>query len=458
MNYRLLWKLCLIIATGTVALFYGIDWALEKAEESMSTLSTENKNELISWVNQAENLYNDGDINDLNQWLSYLAVTEDTWASIATADIYRHAGDSLEDNYLSGYNLGRNIDWGVHLFFIENPIIELPFENANMSLLMKLPSRMRPGSYWQTTKVVIQVIIPFLVLCLVSLILYKHIINPIRELKLASTLLSHGNFDVRVLQHLGTRDDEIAELAKTFDTMAERIGELVFSQRQLIADLSHELRTPLARLDIAIDSLEDEPGRQQPQLYRLQRESSQIRTLVEDALTFAWLDNERPNLKQEDLDLIDLIDVLIDDARYEFPDRQITTNLPSSALIQKTSHQALGQAIENILRNALRYTPSGEIVAVRLIEHQTLYQLVLLDQGPGVPENLLDTIFKPFFRVEKSRKNHFSETSALNTPQNFGLGLALARRQVEAIGGTITANNGLDGGLEMTITLAKNNS
>jgi two-component system sensor histidine kinase PfeS len=454
MNHRLLWKLCFIIASGSVALFYGVDWAVEKAEQSMSTLSKADKHQLTLWADQAERIYGQDDKGKMNTWLDKLAARENTWVSVAQADIQLYAGNALEDNNLKGYNMGRSIDWEVHLFFAKSPVMELPFEHSNLSFLIQLPERMRPGSYWQTTRVVIQVIMPLLILSLVSFILYRHIMHPLKQLKQATTELSLGNFQVRVHQNLGSRDDEIAELAKTFDDMAERIGELIFSQRQLIADLSHELRTPLSRLDIAIDSLDDNClSDQREQQLRLQRESRQIRKLVEDALTFAWLDNERPKLNQEDLDLIDLIDVLIDDARYEFPDRNIITELPPSAPLRKTCHKALGQAIENVLRNAMRYTPIGQSVNIRLLQEPTHYQLLIIDQGPGVPEELLETIFKPFYRVEKSRQSAASQSGADPVQQSFGLGLALAQRQIQAIGGQIKASNCKPCGLQMTIEL-----
>jgi two-component system sensor histidine kinase PfeS len=147
------------------------------------------------------------------------------------------------------------------------------------------------------------------------------------------------------------------------------------------------LRTPLARLDIAIDGLHSETGKQ-ANLARIETESRRIRKLVDDTLTLAWLENERPQLKQESLDLVDLIDVLAEDARFEFPDRTLDCQLPDSALIENSNHRALGQALENVLRNAMRYTPAGKTVTIALQQQKQQpghYHVAIRDQGPGVP-------------------------------------------------------------------------
>jgi len=227
--------------------------------------------------------------------------------------------------------------------------------------------------------------------------------------------------------------------------MAIRIGDQIVSQRQLIADLSHELRTPLTRLDIALE-LVKETTKSSANLERIDRESKLIRNLVEDTLTLAWLENEQPELQQESLELVDLLDVLVEGAEFEFPDRKITCQFPNSAMVENSSHRAAGQALENILRNALRYTPSGKTVQITVDVRVEDVKIDIVDQGPGVPETFLTTIFKPFFRLDKSRATDGN---------GFGLGLALARRQLEAIRAQVKASNAETGGLRMTINIPK---
>jgi two-component system sensor histidine kinase PfeS len=209
--------------------------------------------------------------------------------------------------------------------------------------------------------------------------------------------------------------------------------------------LSHELRTPLTRLDIALEKENNLPT-SSDNVKRIDRESKQIRKLVEDTLTLAWLENEQPKLQQESLELVDLLDVLIDDAKFEFPNNIIVCHLPDSVIVENSSHRAAGQALENVLRNALRYTPVGKTVSVMVSEQHEQVEIKIIDQGPGVPQQYLNTIFKPFFRVNSSRPTDSC---------SFGLGLALAKRQLAAIRGEISANNETKGGLCMTIILPK---
>ncbi|MEP4300869.1 MAG: ATP-binding protein, partial [Paraglaciecola sp.] len=176
---------------------------------------------------------------------------------------------------------------------------------------------------------------------------------------------------------------------------------------------------------------------------RLRYEAINMRELVEDALTLAYLDTERPKLNNETFDLAELINVICEDSRFEYPKHTLITHLPDQALIKNSSQRALGQAIENVIRNALHYTPTDKNVMVSLSKTDTLYSLVIQDEGQGVPEELLEDIFKPFFRVDKARtlSDAQSELKIGQKRSGFGLGLSLALRQVEAVKGTIKASN-----------------
>lgn len=449
MNRRLLWKLCLTIATGVVALFYFINLATTMVENDMSMLDAEHVNELKAWSFRAEELYLSGDQTGLENWLSQLQQQEQTWAAVAKAQVEHIAGSTERYADYTGYNMGRSVDWQIHLYFHHNPIMELPFADAQTSLLIELPVRMRPGSYWTIARVALQIILPLLVLILVSIILYRHIMGPLKELEAATRAFSKGDFDVRVSEMIGTRDDELAQLTRTFDRMADRIGDLIVGQRQLITDLSHELRTPLTRLDIATENLIDSQLRgsdaqMDERLERIHRESRHIRKLVDDTLTLSWLENESPTLRQESLDLVDLLEVLIEDARFEYPNRDIQVRMLDTARVQNSNHRVLGQAIENILRNALRYTPEGKAVMISLDSCSDRYELNIADQGPGVPEKYLEAIFRPFFRVDTSRPAEGN---------SFGLGLALARRQLLVVAASVRAANLAKGGLLMSVSV-----
>jgi two-component system sensor histidine kinase PfeS len=390
-------------------------------------------------------LYLSGNKQALDNWLVIKQKQEDTWMVVAAFDIENIAGATLKSEYYKGYNLGRNVNWKIHLYFDLNPVMQMPFSDKNTSLLVYLPNRMRPGFYWQYTQITLQIIVPAILLIFLSYLLYRYIMTPLLQLKVATREFSKGKFDVSAKKLMGNRNDEFSDLAFTFDQMAARIGEQFTSQKQLIADLSHELRTPLTRLDIALDKENSLPTPSE-NIKRIDRESKQIRKLVEDTLTLAWLENEQPKLQQESIELVDLLDVLIEDAKFEFPNKSIISHFPNTAIVENSSHRAAVQALENVLRNALRYTPVGKTISLFVSEQENEFKIEIIDQGPGVPEKLLTTIFKPFFRVDSSRSAD---------SESFGLGLALAERQLAAIRGSITASNGKNGGLCMTINLPK---
>jgi two-component system sensor histidine kinase PfeS len=450
MTRRLFWKLCLIIGTGVVAMFYLINVAVNHFENDMSMLSDSSRVALTQWQKEAEFLFEQGDINELERWVDNLQHKENIWAVVAQANVVELAGNRSHRYEYTGYNLGRSIDWKIHLYFDRAPAMQLPFKDGTTSLVVQLPQRMRPGSLWNLTRLSLQVFLPMLILVCLSIVLYRHIMHPIKELDLASRAFSHGDFSVRVRAQLGSRNDELSQLAETFDLMAQRISEQIMHQRVLLTDLSHELRTPLTRLDIATDNLlaHKQFGTQNTQikLERIHKESQHIRKLVDDTLTLSWLENESPQLRVESLDLVDLLEILIEDGRFEYPDKHIHAELPSHAYIEKSNHRALGQALENILRNALRYTPINKEVQVKLSDYKGDYKIMISDQGPGVPKEHLNTIFRPFFRIDRARS---CDTDS------FGLGLALAQRQLHAIAATVFATNSVGGGLIMTITVPK---
>lgn len=445
MNRKLLWKFLLIIATGAVALFYITGYLASLTESNMSLLDETHRNELTGWGRTAEKLYYADDSTALKAWLNKLQKKEKTQASIVEYSFNLVAGDIVNKDYYTQYNYGRNVKWPIHLDFMPKPMMEVPFEHGQVSFLIILPDRMVPGSYLSSIRLLLQILIPLVIMALIATLLYRHIMHPLKQLELATQKFSQGDFSVSAQKFMGDRNDELSSLAKSFDYMAGRVGQQILSQRQLIADLSHELRTPLTRLDVAVNGVLS-ASNVDKNIQRIEKESQNIRKLVDDSLTLAWLDNEEPLLAKEDLDLVDLLDVIISDAEFEFPNKNILASLPDTALLKQSNHLAVGQALENILRNAMRYTPEGESATLSLHATDSHYTVIIKDKGPGVPDHLLETIFQPFFRVDQSRHG---------VSNSFGLGLSLAMRQLHAIGGDVKAENRLEHGLKVTVTLPK---
>lgn len=458
-------------------LFWAISWLTVQTQTSMSYLAQEHQQQLLEYGQQAEQIYLDQGETALAQWLKDLQVKEDTWAAVVTSNIIPLAESTILPELKENFQLGRSVEWKIPLYFNYNPVMEVPFLDNSHHLLIRLPQHMRPGSWLLQTEILLQIALPLLLLCALSYVLYRHVMTPLRKLETATHEFSMGNLEVRVHDAVKHRHDEIARLALTFDQMAQRTSKMIYNQRQMLSDLSHELRTPLTRMDIAIDSLELQSDKERfdptRAVQRLRYESHAMRELAEDTLTLAWLNTESPELNGDNFDLAELVQVIVEDARFEFPEQELQLSLPQEAPLTRSNQQALGQAIENILRNGLKHTPETGQVRVKLDVTPQFYVLLFCDQGPGVPEALLQDIFKPFFRVDTARTSHqsfstqetdgpFLQSAAVQTGKRggFGLGLALAQRQIQAVGGTINATNrvneqGQITGLQIRINLPR---
>lgn len=447
MNRRLWWKLCLTLVVGMLVLFWAISQLALQTEEAMSFIDEGHQQTLRSYAAQAEALHNAGDEQALARWLETVQQQENTWAGVVRTQVKPLGGTTLPTGYDQGVALGRDLSWKIHLYFAENPVMDVPFADGHTRFLIKLPQRMRPGNYWTHSRVLLQVVLPFTVLLIICLLLYRHLMHPLRRLEQATRRFRDGDYSARVGNELRGRKDELAGLAKVFDAMAERTEDLILHQRQRLADMSHELRTPLTRIEMAV-SLARQQGGDAVLLERIRGECNGMRQLVEDALTLSWIEQEAPVLRDESLDLTELLDSLIDDARFEFADRELQVSLPPVAPLSRSSHRALGQAIENVLRNALDHTPAAGVVRLALIELNDSWQLTISDQGKGVADELLEDIFQPFFRAPQTAPGGAERAG-------FGLGLALARRQIMATGGSIAACAADNGGLCMVIRLPK---
>jgi two-component system sensor histidine kinase PfeS len=442
MKYTLFWRMCTVIGVGTVLLFWAIDWLTNHTESSMSFIAKEHQQQLLDYGKEADEIWANEGEEALSVWVKALQEKEQTWVGVVTSNLNPIADSTIYKPFFDRFQYGRSVEWKIHLYFQDNPVMEIPFADANTHLLIELPQRMRPGAMLLYANAMLQIALPLILLCILSLVLYRHVMSPLRKLENVTKSFSAGHYDVRTNASLLERNDELTRLAVTFDKMADRTSKLIYNQRQLLADLSHELRTPLTRIDMAVDFVEQQINPQQA-LARLRYEASTMRNLVEDTLTLAWLNTESPQLNAEDFDLVELIQVICEDARFEYPDKNLVSTLPEKATLTQSSQIALGQAIENIIRNALRHTPEKSEVEVLLSSTEKGYRLCVKDNGPGVPEHMLGDIFKPFFRVDKAR---VSKGERIDTSQStgFGLGLALAHRQIEAVGGTIKAQNYID--------------
>ncbi len=255
----------------------------------------------------------------------------------------------------------------------------------------------------------------------------------------AARKLAAGDLQARIsVREAG--GDETDDLARDFNHMARLLEERISAQKQLLSDVSHELRSPLARLQVALGLAEQNPANATAQLPRITREAQRLESLVAELLESQA---ERSDLEQH-IDLVALLDELCADARFEVGDinRVKFHSAVEEALVVGNGTQ-LRKAFDNVLRNACSYSPAQTVIDVQLRKTATRYEVVIADQGPGVPEEDLARLFEPFYRVDTARARQTG---------GHGLGLSIARQALMMHGGTIDARNTRPG-LAMRISL-----
>ena len=282
--------------------------------------------------------------------------------------------------------------------------------------------------------------------------LTRHLTGPLFKLQAAARQLASGDLSVRVGEAAGHRGDEIAHLAQDFDLMAERIEVLLTSQRRLLRDISHELRSPLARLHVALELARKQmDSGAQAMLDRIEREAGRLNNLIGQLLTLERLESGAQELPSEEVDLAALLHEVAEDARFEAQNRGVSVRVAGVVpCTVRGGSELLRSAVENVVRNALRYTKDGttvEIMHRRLEGSDREGDLAVIetrDHGPGVPEEALGHLFKPFYRVAEDRGRSSGGT---------GVGLAITDRAVRLHGGSVSARNAPDGGLVVEIRL-----
>jgi two-component system sensor histidine kinase CpxA len=278
--------------------------------------------------------------------------------------------------------------------------------------------------------------------------LARHLSAPIRRIQagaraLASERLGMHSAGMRVSAGLEGRKDELAVLARDFDAMADRLRANRAAITRLLRDISHELRSPLARMRVAVGLARQPAGDPARQMERLEREIERLDSLISQVLKLARLHGSDAHFEREEFDLDEVIEQVVRDANYEGAVKGCSVRLSGAAHAKiNGNRELLGSAIENVLRNAVRYSPAGMPVDVS-IEAGALC-IVVRDRGPGVPAGDLERIFEPFYRVAESRDRDSG---------GEGIGLAITSEVMKAHGGSARANLHEGGGLEVILIL-----
>lgn len=263
----------------------------------------------------------------------------------------------------------------------------------------------------------------------------------LRQLRLAAQVIAAGDLSARVVIR---GRDEVSALADDFNLMAERVSEMVASQRRLVSDVSHELRSPLARLRVAL-ALAERAADPSISLQRIEKEADELEQLISGLLSLARIESGESIRERQPVALCPLLNTIVADANYEGVSgrRSVVLTACDESIIEGDP-VLLHSAIENVVRNGLRYTPEDGQVTVRLERVDAMAVITITDAGPGVPATELGRLFEPFARVQAARDRQSG---------GYGLGLAITGRAIEAHRGVVAAKNRSEGGLQVTLSL-----
>ena len=260
------------------------------------------------------------------------------------------------------------------------------------------------------------------------------VVRPLKSLTMAASAVAAGDLSQRVSVASG---DEISDLADAFNRLAVQLGRPEALRQQLTADIAHELRTPITVIQGNIEALQDGifPLTQEA-LEPILDKTLLLRRLVEDLRQLALAESGQLSLIPESLDLGLLAAQTLDAFRPPAEARGVKLSIaPADSLpLVRADRQRVQQVLDNLLSNALRYTPDGGCIAVGLARENESIRVSVTDTGPGIPAEALSNVFERFYRADQGR-------ARLSDGGGSGLGLAVARSIIEAHGGRIGAHS-----------------
>ena len=349
-----------------------------------------------------------------------------------------HAESFLTDS--SGHDLLSGEDRSDLTKHVE-PTSIFPQERRNRSTIAR---RSVDGKYWYLLLVnrgnwftsFVRPNQALLILAILVFLCYtfaRHLTRPVMQLQQAVDRFGRGDLTARVgLQ----RRDELGQLARTFDQMAGRTQTLLTAERRLLLDISHELRSPLARLSVAVE-LARSGDDAESHLNRIQKEADRLNSLVGELLQVTRAEGDPSQRRLDPVRLDTLVEEVVDDCAIEAEARGCHVQLTAiKAATIAGDAELLRRAVENVIRNAIRYSPASTTVHVAVEYSLGQVAVTVRDFGPGVPEESLTRIFDPFYRVGTDRNRNSG---------GVGLGLAIAKRAVELHEGRLWASNALPG-------------
>lgn len=435
------WKLaCLLVAFCVLMIWLSGSWG-RYMDKRTGFLSEDARSTLVRYAGEAERAWETGQQTGIDQWLQALGQTESSWVGVIGRDLQSLSSYPLNEAENQRLTFLRGLDWPISHLKTTRPWLNVPFpvDSSAGSLVIELPQRFMPGRSQMIWRIVTNGVIAGLFTLLLCVGLYRLLIVPLNHLRDQAHAWRADQSGARLSSQTTSRQDELGDLGRAFDQMSERLQRTVSQQQQLLRDVSHELRTPLSRLRVACDTEQGLEALRE----RLSREVDGMQRLVEDTLQLAWLDAERGPLPVEDIQIQALWEMISENACFESgwsPER-----LPcwvDERCWVRGHLNSLAQALENVLRNAIRHSPADGIVSLGGQREGGEWHLWLDDQGGGVAPDELERIFAPFIRLDGSRPGD----------GGFGLGLSIAGNAMRLQGGSLWAQN-TEQGLRVHIRL-----
>ncbi|WP_261842649.1 sensor histidine kinase [Aliamphritea ceti] len=299
----------------------------------------------------------------------------------------------------------------------------------------------RKSLYWSVFKFMlsVQMVVIIVVSALASLWLTWIVIRPIKRLRQHTEDLYQGNYSVRTDTRLSARADEIGDLAREFNRMADHVEQALSANQRLLQDVSHELRAPLARLQMAAGLVEQRLGEDDQVLVtRINLECERLSRLIDEILSLARLESQSGDAQY--FELQPLLNSLVEDCRFIATEHSLKWQDRGERLGVFGHAELLRRAVDNVLGNALKHTPAGSEICVSVQQVGERCRICIEDNGPGVDEAQLGRLFDPFYRQQQ-------------LDNGYGLGLSIAKRAVELLGGRIEASSSSGKGLLVCIDL-----
>ena len=314
------------------------------------------------------------------------------------------------------------------------------------TLVAELPRRTSGLFRGSASQQLLRWAIAILISGLVCYTLTLYLIRPVLRIRSAASSIAGGDFSARAAPTLAHRRDELGDLVRDFNQMAERIERLMETQQQLLRDISHELRSPLARLTVALEIARKWAGKEATDaLNRIEQESERLNEMIGRLLTLARINSLVDPPQHSTVSLRPLLDQIAQDATFEATAKSCTVEVAGENDCEiHGSHELLHSAIENVVRNAVRHTPPGSTVRVHLDCDGRRSRIFISDEGAGVPAAELGKIFRPFYRLSDAREHRTGGT---------GIGLAITQQVARLHGGSVTAHNANPHGLVVEFEL-----